>query len=334
MRDLLPNVLRQRRDPQLSADPRALRRRSGVLARHDRFHRDGQGQALHVHHRPGRDQDGHARGGGQGTTWGARRRTTRAAAWRTSPPRTSRSDPLPRELLSYLPRTPGLAAVVPTRGSARPARRVAQASSRKPNKPYDIKEVIRAVVDDRHFLEVHEHSPQHRGRVSRGWPAERGRGGQPARGAGRVLDIDASRKAPAAFVRTCDAFNIPLVTFVERPGFLPERRRSGAASSRTAAKLLYAFSEGTVAKLTVIHAQGGMAGVTSDGVQGHIRSDVNLAGRPPRNRRDGAGRRGEHRVPERAGQGEGRGTPRRSWSRSTAITFATRQGGRARPWTR
>jgi len=127
--------------PQLSRRSRALRRRSGVLARHDRLHRDGQGQLLHVHHRPGRDQDGHARGGGQRTTWGraGAQRAQRRGALRA---RTSRErSPLPPRaaLLSALEQ-PGLA-----RPSSRPRIPRPRDESLKsivpenPNKPYDIK---------------------------------------------------------------------------------------------------------------------------------------------------------------------------------------------------
>src|SRR5690606_32228114 len=103
-----------------------------------------------------------------------------------------------------------------------------------PNKPYDIKEIIRTVVDDNHFFEVQEHWAKN---IVIGFARLGGRSvgivaNQPAVLAG-VLDIDASVKA-ARFVRFCDCFNIPLVTFVDVPGFLPGRRRSGAGSSATA----------------------------------------------------------------------------------------------------
>jgi len=147
---------------------------------------------------------------------------------------------------------------------------------KSPNKPYDIKEVVRAVVDDRHFFEVAEHYAKN---IVTGFARLSGRSvgivaNQPAVLAG-VLDIDASRKA-ARFVRTCDAFNIPLVTFVDVPGFLPGTEQEWGGIITHGAKLLYAFSEATVPKLTVItrKAYGGAYDVMASK---HIRADVNLA---------------------------------------------------------
>ena len=144
------------------------------------------------------------------------------------------------------------------------------------NKPYDIKEVIRAVVDDRHFFEVHEHWAKN---MVCGFARLGGRSvgivaNQPAILAG-VLDIDASRKG-ARFVRTCDAFNIPLITFVDVPGFLPGTAQEWGGIITHGAKLLYAFAEATVPKLTVItrKAYGGAYDVMASK---HIRADVNLA---------------------------------------------------------
>ena len=145
-----------------------------------------------------------------------------------------------------------------------------------PNKPYDIKEVVRAVVDDHHFLEVQEHFARN---IVCGFARLSGRSvgivaNQPAILAG-VLDIDASRKG-ARFVRTCDAFNIPLVTFVDVPGFLPGTAQEWGGIITHGAKLLYAFAEATVPKLTVItrKAYGGAYDVMASK---HIRADVNLA---------------------------------------------------------
>src|SRR5438477_3865803 len=145
-----------------------------------------------------------------------------------------------------------------------------------PNKPYDIKEVIRAVVDDHHFFEVQEHFARN---IVCGFARLAGRSvgivaNQPSILAG-VLDIDASRKA-ARFVRTCDAFNIPLVTFVDVPGFLPGTAQEWGGIITHGAKLLYAFAEATVPKLTVItrKAYGGAYDVMASK---HIRADVNLA---------------------------------------------------------
>jgi propionyl-CoA carboxylase beta chain len=145
-----------------------------------------------------------------------------------------------------------------------------------PNKPYDIKRVIEAVVDDGDFLEL---QPLHAENIVCGFARLGGHsigvvGNQPAALAG-VLDIDASVKA-ARFVRTCDAFNVPLVTFVDVPGFLPGTEQEWGGIIRHGAKLLYAYSEATVPKLTVItrKAYGGAYDVMSSK---HIRADVNVA---------------------------------------------------------
>ena len=144
------------------------------------------------------------------------------------------------------------------------------------NKPYDMKEVIRRVVDDEDVLEVHEGWAQNIicafARLdghSVGIVAQ-----QPMILAG-VLDIDASIKA-ARFVRFCDAFNIPLVTFVDVPGFLPGTAQEHAGIIRNGAKLLYAYAEATVPKLTVItrKAYGGAYDVMSSK---HLRGDYNVA---------------------------------------------------------
>jgi propionyl-CoA carboxylase beta chain len=145
-----------------------------------------------------------------------------------------------------------------------------------PNKPYDIKKLIEAVVDDGKFFEVHAQYARnivvgfaHLGNHSVGIVAN-----QPAYLAG-VLDIDASLKG-ARFVRFCDAFNIPLVTFEDVPGFLPGTQQEFGGIIKHGAKLLYAFAEATVPKITVItrKAYGGAYCVMASK---HIRTDVNLA---------------------------------------------------------
>ena len=145
-----------------------------------------------------------------------------------------------------------------------------------PNKPYDIKEVVRAIVDDRHFFEVAEHFARNivTGFARLGGNAVGIVANQPAVLAG-VLDIAASRKA-ARFVRTCDAFNLPLLTFVDVPGFLPGTEQEWGGIITHGAKLLYAFAEATVPKLTVItrKAYGGAYDVMSSK---HIHADVNFA---------------------------------------------------------
>jgi acetyl-CoA carboxylase carboxyltransferase component len=145
-----------------------------------------------------------------------------------------------------------------------------------PNKPYDIKRVVQTVVDDADFLELQADFAQNIvcGFARLGGHAVGIVANQPNALAG-VLDIDASVKA-ARFVRTCDAFNIPLVTFVDVPGFLPGTQQEWGGIIRHGAKLLYAYAEATVPKLTVItrKAYGGAYDVMSSK---HIRADVNVA---------------------------------------------------------
>jgi acetyl-CoA carboxylase carboxyltransferase component len=146
----------------------------------------------------------------------------------------------------------------------------------EPNKPYDMREVITKVVDDGEFLEVMQHWA---GNILIGYARLDGRSvgivaNQPAMLAG-VLDINASVKA-ARFVRFCDAFNIPIVTFVDVPGFLPGTAQEHAGIIRHGAKLIYAYAEATVPKLTVVvrKAYGGAYCVMSSK---HMRGDINLA---------------------------------------------------------
>jgi propionyl-CoA carboxylase beta chain len=145
-----------------------------------------------------------------------------------------------------------------------------------PNKPYDMKEIILRVVDDQEFLEVHEYFAPN---IVTGFARFGGMpvgivANQPNYLAG-VLDSDASVKA-ARFVRFCDAFNIPLVTFEDVPGFLPGTGQEYNGIIRHGAKLLYAFVEATVPKITVItrKAYGGAYCVMSSK---HIRGDINYA---------------------------------------------------------
>jgi len=145
-----------------------------------------------------------------------------------------------------------------------------------PNKPYNMADVIHRVVDDGEFLEVHAHwAPNilvgfaRMGGFAVGIVAQ-----QPMVLAG-VLDIDSSIKA-ARFVRFCDCFNIPIITFEDVPGFLPGTAQEYGGIIRNGAKLLYAYCEATVPKITVItrKAYGGAYDVMSSK---HIRGDVNLA---------------------------------------------------------
>ncbi len=145
-----------------------------------------------------------------------------------------------------------------------------------PGKAYDIKDVIRPIVDDGQFFEVHESYAQN---VVVGFARLGGHSigiiaNQPAVLAG-VLDINSSEKA-ARFVRFCDAFNLPILTFVDVPGFMPGTGQEHGGIIRSGAKLLYAYCEATVPKLTVVtrKAYGGAYDVMSSK---HIRGDVNLA---------------------------------------------------------
>jgi acetyl-CoA carboxylase carboxyltransferase component len=145
-----------------------------------------------------------------------------------------------------------------------------------PNKPYDMKRVVEHVVDDGVFLEVHAHFARN---IIVGFARLGGYsvgivGQQPQVLAG-VLDIDASRKA-GRFVRFCDAFNIPLITFEDVPGFLPGVAQEHGGIIVHGAKLLYAYCEATVPKLTVItrKAYGGAYDVMSSK---HIRGDISYA---------------------------------------------------------
>src|SRR5262245_28640070 len=146
----------------------------------------------------------------------------------------------------------------------------------QPNRPYDMKDILRTVLDDHYFFEVHEaYAPN----LVIGFGRLDGRpvgivANQPAHLAG-CLDISASLKG-ARFVRFCDCFNIPLVTFEDVPGFLPGTAQEYGGIIKHGAKLLYAFCEATVPKLTVItrKAYGGAYCVMSSK---HIRGDANFA---------------------------------------------------------
>jgi propionyl-CoA carboxylase beta chain len=183
-----------------------------------------------------------------------------------------------RELLSYLPSNN---LDEPPRGTSdddpdREDPALDRLIPEDPNKPYDVAKLIAAVVDDGAFLEVQAEYARNLvvgfarlGNQSVGMVAN-----QPAYLAG-VLDIDASLKG-ARFVRFCDAFNIPLVTFEDVPGFLPGTRQEYGGIIKHGAKLLYAYAEATVPKITVItrKAYGGAYCVMASK---HLRTDVNLA---------------------------------------------------------
>src|SRR3981081_1780672 len=183
-----------------------------------------------------------------------------------------------RELLSFLPSNnlddP------PRKASTDPADRADAVLDTivpdQSNQPYDMKDVIHAVVDDAYFFEVQEHYAKN---MVDGLPRLNGRSvgivaNNPAMLAG-TLDINASIKG-ARFVRFCDCFNIPLVTFEDVPGFLPGTAQEYGGIIKHGAKLLYAFAEATVPKVTVItrKAYGGAYCVMSSK---HIRTDCNFA---------------------------------------------------------
>ncbi|HJW82958.1 MAG TPA: carboxyl transferase domain-containing protein [Anaerolineae bacterium] len=183
-----------------------------------------------------------------------------------------------RQLLAYLPQNnmedPPF--VKPQDDRLRMDERLDSIVPDNPNKPYDMKEVIKLVMDEGSFLEVQEHFAMNivvgfarLGGHSVGIVAQ-----QPAVLAG-VLDIDSSEKA-ARFIRFCDCFNMPLITFEDVPGFLPGVAQEHSGIIRSGAKLLYAYCEATVPKITVItrKAYGGAYDVMNSK---HVRGDLNLA---------------------------------------------------------
>jgi propionyl-CoA carboxylase beta subunit len=183
-----------------------------------------------------------------------------------------------RELLSFLPSNN--LEDPPRRASAREGSQRNESLNSivpdDPQKPYDMKDVIHAVVDDGYFFEVHEHYAKN---IVVGLCRIDGRpvgivANQPAHLAG-VLDINASLKG-ARFVRFCDCFNIPLLTFEDVPGFLPGTQQEFGGIIKHGAKLLFAFAEATVPKITVIvrKAYGGAYCVMASK---HIRTDANFA---------------------------------------------------------
>ncbi len=183
-----------------------------------------------------------------------------------------------KELLSYIPSNN--IEDPPVRECSDPADRMDPELDsivpEEPNKPYDIKDVIHRVVDEGEFLEIHADYAQN---IVVGFARLGGRpvgvvANQPAVLAG-VLDIESSKKG-ARFIRFCDAFNIPLLTFEDVPGFLPGTDQEWRGIIDNGAKLLYAYCEATVPKLTVItrKAYGGAYDVMSSK---HIRGDYNIA---------------------------------------------------------
>lgn len=183
-----------------------------------------------------------------------------------------------RELMSFLPsNNMEEPPFIPTTDSAnRIDEQLNKLIPTNPNQPYDMKELIESVADDHNFFEVQEEYAKN---IVIGYIRLNGKtigvvANQPAALAG-TLDINASVKA-ARFVRFCDAFNIPLLTLVDVPGFLPGVNQEYEGIIRHGAKLLYAYCEATVPKVTVItrKAYGGAYDVMSSK---HIRGDINFA---------------------------------------------------------
>ena len=183
-----------------------------------------------------------------------------------------------RELFSYLPlnNMEDPPALEPSDDPLRECPELDSLIPEDPNKPYDMKDVVGAILDDGIFFEVHEHFAEN---LIVGYGRIGGRvvgiiGNQPAVLAG-CLDLAASMKG-ARFVRFCDAFNIPIITFEDVPGFLPGTDQEWGGIIKHGAKLLYAYCEATVPKITVItrKAYGGAYDVMNSK---HVRGDVNLA---------------------------------------------------------
>ena len=183
-----------------------------------------------------------------------------------------------RDFIDFLPASNREGA--PERPSSDPWDRVEESLDTlvpdNPNKPYDMRDVVRLVVDDGEFLEV---QPLFAPNMVVGFGRVEGRSvgivaNNPMQFAG-TLDIDASEKA-ARFVRTCDAFNVPVLTFVDVPGFLPGTDQEWNGIIRRGAKLIYAYCEATVPKVTVItrKAYGGAYDVMGSK---HLGGDVSLA---------------------------------------------------------
>ena len=245
----------------------------------DRLHLHGQGQLVHVRHRPRGREDGDARGGERR---GPRRRAHAHDAAAASPTSRSRTTStrcaMLRRFFDYLPLNNREKA--PRLPTDDPAERIDLSLDTlvpdNPNKPYDIKELILKTVDDGDFFEL---QPEHAKNIVIGFGRMDGAAvgivaNQPLVLAG-CLDINSSIKA-ARFVRFCDAFNIPVITFVDVPGFMPGTAQEYGGIIKHGAKLLFAYAECTVPKITVItrKAYGGAYDVMSSK---HLRGDVNFA---------------------------------------------------------
>jgi propionyl-CoA carboxylase beta chain len=268
-----------------SAASSAVRGRRGLLAGDHRLHSDGREDQLHVHHRSGSHPHRDPRDVTKEQLGGARSHASKSGVCHFVAPDDRACLAQTRELLGFLPSNN--TEDPPLRPSDDPIdREVPELDSMVPsesNKPYDMKNVIRAVVDEGHLFEVHEHYARN---MVIGFARIGGRpigvvANQPAYLAG-VLDIDASIKG-ARFVRFCDCFNLPIVTWVDVPGFLPGVDQEHRGIITHGAKLLYAFLRGHGAQAHRItrKAYGGAYDVMSSK---HIRGDVNFAFPPPRSR--------------------------------------------------
>jgi acetyl-CoA carboxylase carboxyltransferase component len=209
---------------------------------------------------------------------GARTHTTKSGVAHLRAPSEKDVLALVRRLLTYLPsnNTEDPPWREPSDAPDRADQGLNSVVPEDPNKPYDIRDAFLPVLDDAEFLEI---QPEYARNLVIGFGRLNGRpvgvvANQPKHLAG-VLDIDASIKG-ARFVRTCDAFNVPLVTFEDVPGFLPGTAQEWGGIIKHGAKLLYAYCEATVPKLTVItrKAYGGAYDVMSSK---HVRGDYNVA---------------------------------------------------------
>jgi propionyl-CoA carboxylase beta chain len=183
-----------------------------------------------------------------------------------------------RRLLSYIPlnNMEDPPTIPPTDDPMRMDEELDHMVPDSPNKPYDMREVISCVVDNAEYLEVQEHWARN---ITIGFARLNGRsvgivGQNPAHLAG-VLDIESSTKG-GRFVRFCDCFNIPIITFVDVPGFLPGVAQEHGGIIRHGAKLLYAYCEATVPKITVITRKGYGGAYVVMGSK-HVRGDINYA---------------------------------------------------------
>jgi acetyl-CoA carboxylase carboxyltransferase component len=183
-----------------------------------------------------------------------------------------------RLLLSYIPQNnmEDPPSVAPTDDALRMDEELDHIVPDSPNKPYDMRDIMRRVVDDGDYFEVQEHWARN---ITIGFARLNGRsvglvGQNPAYLAG-VLDIDSSTKG-GRFVRFCDCFNIPIITFVDVPGFLPGVAQEHGGIIRHGAKLLYAYCEATVPKISVITRKGYGGAYVVMGSK-HVRGDINYA---------------------------------------------------------